>query len=98
MLLDKVPSDGSREHGLQIGIGFGGALLRTVKTLTMNGFQARQELEPEEMAKSKSDFALPVRVDVVLFNRHFRVVVEEAVNHGGYLRGRWPLELGIDAG
>src|SRR5436305_15092306 len=48
------------------------------------------------MAKREGHLALTMTIHVLLFDLHIGAVPQDPFNHGGDLRGRAALELGVD--
>jgi hypothetical protein len=57
-----------------------------VKPLGMDAFETRRQVEVEQAAEGKRNFAPPAAIDVLLFNGHGCCVEEYAFDHDGGFR------------
>ncbi len=70
VLPNQFPLDGTREHGLQVGIGIRVPRFGTIELLSVQIFQAGQQLEAQQRTKRKSDLRLAMSIDVVSIHLH----------------------------
>jgi hypothetical protein len=65
---------GRRRIGWRFGIGLGMAGFGAIEALCMDGLEAGQELEAQQMAERKRHGALPVTIHVLPVHFHGRAV------------------------
>jgi transposase len=56
-------------------------VLRTIKLLSSNRLEARQQVKTQDMAEGECDLALAVAVYVLLFNLHGGAVAQNSLHH-----------------
>src|SRR5205085_11739533 len=64
----------------------------------MEVFQARQQLEAQEVTERKTDLALTMSIDVIAIDLHLRAMAQQTSDHGRDFRRGAVFELRVDAG
>lgn len=96
LLANDVPINApQREDRLEMGVLLGVAHKWPVQLLVGDALQPGEQLKPQDMTKGKGDFRLPMRIDELSVNFHFRTVSEHTLNHGGHFGRRAAFHLRI---
>ena len=95
-MLDQLPVDRACQDRLEIGIVFWMPFDWPVQSLFFQVLEAWEEMETQEITESETDLALAVRIDIVLFNLHLRVVPQDPFDHRCHLGTGAGLELGVN--
>jgi hypothetical protein len=93
LLLDNLPIDLPGQDCLQVGVFAGIAIVRPIEPLLFEVLQTRQQRESQQITEGKSDFTLPMSIDVLFFHIHLGVVAQHPLNHRRDFRRRAGLEL-----
>jgi hypothetical protein len=82
LLSNEIPINGLGENKLEVGIGFRFSRFRVCQALSVHIFESGHQLETQEMAETKSNLVLPMRIYKLLFHLHFGAMTQHSVNHG----------------